>query len=183
MGQKTTIEATQCRLVSCSRRPEAIRKIGGLCTRRNRLRRPSNEGKEPCNPMHWCNRCQTTPTSKQPKTEAASHACLAGLAVPAPPLPATTKGRRAGSHWRPSGSLWHPWPSSCRTRSFTSMSSVIGSESDQSTAIARAKQQRFSLVMHMPATQLLGLLGGRVGTILAPLEGMPGVIMSYRDLS
>ena len=37
--------------------------------------------------------------------------------------------------------------------------------------------------MHMPATQLLGLLGGRVGTILAPLEGMPGVIMSHRDLS
>ena len=38
-----------------------------VCTRRNRLRRPSHEGKEPCNPMHWCNRCQKKPTSKQPK--------------------------------------------------------------------------------------------------------------------
>ena len=51
------------------------------------------------------------------------------------------------------------------------------------TALLTSACVRYALVMHMPATQLLGLLGGRVETILANLEGMPGVIMSHRDLS
>ena len=73
--------------------------------------------------------------------------CLLHGPQPAPPLRATTKGRRARSRWRPSGSLWQPWPSSCRAHRWAPRLGSVRSEFRVGDTFPRRRKHDWTLLI------------------------------------